>query len=226
MKANVSRKALTRALTALALVSGVITVFGFACSKSHSPESLPQALNDGGGGFTDTRPPAFVKPATANVGIPVLSQTYASFVSVLQLEPVQISQASRDEYTKQATNLSETGRLNSIGSSFQVAVTQLSAQLCLDKINAEAAPGAVRTLFAEIDLTQGGVMSDGALAMVINRLARAAWQRDESDEERKLLTAAVNESISIDPTAGAGPTRNALLVLCTAVLASVSGIQM
>lgn len=227
------------------LMSGaalITTVFGVACGNMQSaiPQRTDQSSlgigdiggnNTGGtdqnGGGVDTNTGTPVIPAVKSAGVPILSQAYASLTGALQVATP--SAASRDEYNRQVTNLSESGRPSSIGSSYAVAYSTLGAQLCLDRITTEInQQAAQKVLFNEVNLSAAPAnnANEANLSLVINRLARALWQRNETAAERQILIQAVNDSMALDAGNNANETQEAALFLCTAMLSSSAGMQL
>lgn len=214
---------------------GVSNIFGIGCSSgnfkaagygeqsSSSSDGGGGSLGGGGGSGGSTRILSGVKTA----GVPILSQSYATLVGALQIATP--SAASRTEYTNQLTNLSESGQPASIGPAFAVAMTGLSAQVCLDKVTAELnLAAAQKNIFTGFNLAAAPAnnVTDATIKDVVNRLARALWQRDETPAELTILSNGVKESMNADAGNNANETQEAALFLCTAMAVAQSGIEL
>lgn len=202
-------------------MTAVTYVFGFGCGPAFKPhftsEGSSSSSSNGGGAII---------PATKTAGVPILSQSYASLVSALQLATP--SNASRTEFQRQSVYLSENGHTSTVGASMMLAYTTLAAQVCLDRVNAETPANSQKLFFNAVNLGAGpnNNVTEANLGDAINRLARALWQRDETLAERAILVQAVNDSMALDNQNNANKSQEAALFLCTAMAASSSGVQL
>lgn len=207
----------------------IMSTFGFACSAGlqgmQTAEQSSVGLGGGpvGGGST----PAVetpVNPVILTVGVPILSQTFASLSAGLQVTP---STASRDEFNRQAANFSDSGQPNSLGAPLSLSQSTLAAQVCLDRVNFENNAANPKDLFMGINLNAApnNNVNDANMTGVINRIARSLWQRNETAAERTLLMTAVRESMALDNQENANKSQEAMLFLCTVMASSIAGIQ-
>lgn len=216
-------------IAVLAFAALMTSSFGVGCGGFNSAGIKRQDHSsvdvDVDGGGVDATGVTII-PATKTAGIPILSQAYSSLTASLQVATP--SAASKTEFEKQLGNLSDTGRANTIGASFAVAYETLGAQLCLDRIAVELPAGAQKDLFGPLNLAAAPAnnVNDANLSTVINRLARALWQRNETDAERTILLTAVNSSMADDAANNANKVQEAALFLCTAMLSSSAGMQL
>lgn len=222
---KMSMKQITRIGASIVALTGLTYIFGFACAptpfKASNNSSVSSVIpND----FDDEQP---VVSGVKTAGVGILSQSYASLVSSLQL--ANPSAASRTEFDRQLGNLSDSGKPATIGASYSIAHSTLAAQVCLDKVTAELnLQPAQKTIFNAITLNAAPATSvnEANLQQTINRLARALWQRDETAAERQMLISAVNDAMTDDAQNNANKTQEAMMFLCTAMASSTSGLQL
>ncbi len=132
----------------------------------------------------------------------------------------QPSSATLNAYKKEAGKISDTGKPDSVNAPMWLAITNLAGEVCRDLVTAEAALTIdQRRIFKQINFTTGGPVAipDAAKSDVIRRLARSVWQRNETNEELGLLKA----ELATFKSTTAGDTNKAMLMTCTAMLASL-----
>ncbi|MGE0763985.1 MAG: hypothetical protein AB7N80_11955 [Bdellovibrionales bacterium] len=231
MKTQSRLQMMNKGLSSLKILASIVTLavvvstFGFACSTGLQGNSL----DNSSAGF-DLPSTIEIPPATSGiptVGVPILGQTYATLFSALQV--VTPTTQSRDEFNRQSGNFSDSGQPGTLGSPLALAFSTLAGQVCLDRIAFEsnANNAANKVLFNSINLAAAPAnnVNDANLGVAINRIARSIWQRNESAEERQILTTAVNESMALDNQNNANKTQEAALFLCTAMASALNGVQ-
>jgi len=132
----------------------------------------------------------------------------------------QPSNATRNLYNTVRGMIPESGKVDSVNGPMMMAVTNLAGSVCWDLVLQEKAIANVsqRRIFGQVDFTRGPAsVSSAAHDDVIRRLARSAWGRNESDEERSLIKSAVTSGFT---SATAADTDRAMLFTCTAILSS------
>ena len=95
-------------------------------------------------------------------------------------------------------------------------------------IGTAAAPG-TRSFFNQVDFTRAPAnVADTARADVIRRLALAVWGRPETATELTQIQTALTATLALPPVTGTAAgvqTENAMLFVCTAMLASLDGVR-
>lgn len=217
------------------LVAGgafVTTIFGVGCGNFSANKKVEFASNSSQGtgdlsGGGTTQDGQVIMAGVKSAGVPILAQAYSTLTSALQVTAP--SATTRTAFTTQSTNFSDNGRPDTVSAAYAVAYQTLGAEVCRDRINIEInQAAAAKAVFTSINLNAAPAnnISDANLSIVINRLARSLWQRNETDAERQILLTAVTESMALDTTNNAVKTQEAALFLCTAMLASSSGMSL
>jgi hypothetical protein len=116
------------------------------------------------------------------------------------------------------------------------AITTIAGEFCVDAISSEktkaigtaVAPG-TRSFFNQVDFTRAPAnVPETARADVIRRLALAVWGRPETATELTQVQTALTATLALPPVTGTSAslqTENAMLFVCTAMLASLDGVR-
>jgi hypothetical protein len=121
-------------------------------------------------------------------------------------------------FAAQSGKMPATGDVSQITAPAWMAVATLGSEVCNDLLDQETAANATRRFFNSIDFTRGPAsVTANMKSDVIRRLARNFWGRNESAAESLLIKTAIDGSFS---GATASDTRNEMLYLCTAMIAS------
>lgn len=126
--------------------------------------------------------------------------------------------------------LSPDGNVATTNDSMVLAITGMAGLYCRRFIERESAvnPPDSRRAHAAVNFAAGAAgLSPGVIGQVIDRYALLFWRREPTTEERAALTEAAAEAAT-EQSAGAQGSANAqraLLVPCTAVLASLEFLK-
>lgn len=199
----------------------ITSTFGFACSSAFQGTGAMlghTSLSSSSGEET-------INTSAKTAAVPILSQAYSSLLSSLQVPTP--SSNTINEFKGRFQTLSDTGRANTVGAPTTLAFLSLAGQVCLDRISFEAIAANPKDIFSPIDLNAlpAATVTESNLKIVINKLARSFWQRNETEAEQAILIQAVKDSMALDTTENANKTKEAVLFLCTAMATSLSGIQ-
>ncbi|MBT4762028.1 MAG: hypothetical protein HOO06_10055 [Bdellovibrionaceae bacterium] len=192
----------------LALISGV---FGNACSggfnSSYSESSLNvQALNNG--------------DLVAIEGKATVSTAYSKQFLDNMLSCTGVLNPSTDtllEYENRKGSVSEYGYATKITAPMLMAFVSIAGEVCSDLVDLESGSTS-RMIFKDIDFNSESIFSE-QVSQSVNRLARSCWQRNETDEELSYIINDVFSEGSVTP-------RDAAVMMCTSMLASVSAYEM
>lgn len=205
---------------------GLATSFFSNCAPSLNQSALDTDSSSTLGGGTGEGG-MIIQGGVKTAGVAVLKQNYAALIGALQVATP--SNTTVTAYNQQVTNLSETGTTATISPAMVLSYSVLAASVCQDRINFEAnnANAAQRLFFNALNLGAGPANNATAanLGDVVNRLARALWQRNETESERNALIAGATESMGLDAANNATETREAALYICTAMASSAAGLE-
>lgn len=126
-------------------------------------------------------------------------------------------------------SFSENGSANSVNAPMLFAYVAVGAEVCDDLIDVEAAlPSANRRFYTNIDFVNRNLasMTDENINLMVQKMARQFWQRQETPEELSLINSSVKEILANKPATTAGLTRQGVLAACTAMIASTSGYEL
>lgn len=226
IKSNRKRTLMTLAIIISVLGGGVATFQGcggqlkktqFLSIEEETQTPGPNG-NTPGDGFAPG-PDGTMRPVENKTAAVTSSETIIA--SLLATTGVTTpSAATRGAVTREIGKISETGKADSVNGPMWLAITNLSGEVCNDLIAQEAALAAAsRRIFGLVDLTTANAPASAVSAAaqddVIRRLARSVWQRNETPEEATMIKSATATAFS------AGTARNAMLYMCTAMLASL-----
>ena len=191
---------------------GLVTSFQACSSKFDIPDGQVGVYENGSGGMLPV-------VATGPAKVTDSEKLLPSLVSVVGVG--RPSSRTLTAYRNERARVSETGDAESVNAPMWLAVTNVAGEVCWDLIAQEKPiPAAQRRIFSLIDFTKGPKeIADAATSDVVRRLARSAWARNETDEERTLIASAVKASFG--SSAAAAETDRAMLFTCTSVLAAM-----
>ena len=145
------------------------------------------------------------------------------------------SVATVQEWTDRLGTISEYGYATTVSGPMMMGITAIAGEICNDVISTETPrPDLERIIFDGVDFSQGpSAVSSGTVRLVITRLARSCWQREDDPlpgpsgevSETDLIINAYNEIVSAGGADTPAQTRNAMLGLCTGMMASLSAIE-
>lgn len=207
-----------RLMTATLVVSltGIVATFQ-ACGAGELSRPIPQSAASDTllGTDTGTLPPDYAKTVSVTHSEDLL-------VSLVAMAGTNTpSQRTLNAYNAQRTLIPESGKADAVNAPMWMAITNLSGEVCWDLIAQEKAlPAAQRRIFTKVDFTKGpSALPEEAANDAIRRLARSAWARNETDEERGLIKEALAQSFAA--SGAAADTDRSMLLACTAILASL-----
>lgn len=146
----------------------------------------------------------------------VLNSTY----NIVGMQP---SQTCRNIYETQKGSQAVNGEVNEFSSSRSAAITAIAFCACDQLVTAESAANAQRKFFNDLSFVAGAITPAAAIVdKPLTHLARSAWGRDPSQQDRDDIMAMLSKS-------GLGGTMNlnatqrnkALLMMCGVVLSDV-----
>lgn len=223
-----------------------ILVIGFQnCSQtqltSPSKQTAAVAIDDSVSGPSPQQPES-----------PLFDSTGADLkpVSVLYSENILLSMQSQlgiqvpsartiAAFTAGKSQLSAKGPVGNVDTVNQPmwgAITTLSGEFCVDTINLEKAkpigsaqaPG-TRSFFNQVNFTQAPAgLSMTARADSIRRLSLALWGRPETADELLQIQNGLTAMLQLPPVTGTNnalQTENAMLFVCSSMLASLDSIR-
>lgn len=138
------------------------------------------------------------------------------------------SVSSVDEWERRQSSFSEYGYATDVTAPMLMAIAAVSGEVCNDLLNIETALSSdSRRIFNSIDFAAGpSALGASQIADATRRLARSCWARDEMPEELTIVQEEVNAATAGLSVNDAQQTRNLALMMCTGILASLSGISL
>jgi hypothetical protein len=205
------------------LIAGTV-VFGQGCGQFKSPGVVDQS-SQSSSAVAGGLPKDFeAKPNTLTVSMTYSRQTLASMISCTG---VKTSDATIDaEFARRKGSMSEYGYATQVTGPMLMAGTAVAGEVCNKLVANEAALAAdQRRIFNRVDFTRGPAsIASTDLRDVTRRLARSCWSRNETDDEFLTIESSLQESFTSSSTGTA--TKAEMLMLCTGMLSSLSGLEM
>jgi len=130
------------------------------------------------------------------------------------------SATTRGAWESRQGSLSEFGYATDVTPPMMMAVASVAGEVCSDIIDKESTSGAERVIFAGFNLSGSTNVSEKQQA--IQRLALSCWHRRASTNEVQTIQDMVDRNTASVSDNG----RTSALLLCTAMLASYSSIEM
>lgn len=134
------------------------------------------------------------------------------------------SAVTQQEWETRQGVFSDYGFASEVSAPMMLAIAALSARVCQDIIDKEAPDvGANRFIFTDYDLAGNAAAPSGPqIDSVIDRLAVGCWQRNPASQERTAIHSYAGQVAQSAATAG----RDAAIAICTAMLSSLSAIEL
>jgi hypothetical protein len=200
-----------------------ILLFGQACGGfKASTGSSSQSSNLS---ITEGLPKDFTpKPNTATASLVYARQALDSMISCTG---IKTSDATiNNEFEKRKGSLSEYGYATQVTAPMLMAATAVAGEVCNKLINNERAQAAdQRRIFNAVNFNANpALLSSNDLRDVTRRLARSCWLRNETDQEFEMIESGFREAFNDQTSASA--TRAGMLMVCTGLLSSLSGLEM
>lgn len=224
MKAMITKKMIQKG-GVLASLLVVTLLIGHGCSEfaaisGGSSDSASMGTSGGtgsGGGFTPF-------PNATTVSLIYNKQMLDNLVVCTGIGTPSV--ASVDEWERRQSSFSEYGYATDVTAPMLMAIAAVSGEVCNDLLNIETALAADnRRIFNSINFSAGpSALSSAQVADATRRLARSCWARDEVPAELTIIQEEVNAAMAGVNVNDAQQTRNLALMMCTGILASLSGI--
>jgi hypothetical protein len=160
----------------------------------------------------------------AHAADPVLLKTgpevYASYVSITGVSATDPDVKAL--YTSDIKRLPLSGQSSDLNNNTVLALTELGGLFCQKAITREIGiPASQRTLFPNVDFTQGTAQFDTyTQGQVFENLALAFWQRDVSAAETASLSTTLQAALQGVGTTS-DQTRNVAQIICTVYASSI-----
>ena len=145
------------------------------------------------------------------------------------------SVATVQEWSNRLGTISEYGYATTVSGPMMMGIVAIAGEICNDVLTNETPrPDLERIIFDGVDFTQGpSAVSPATVRLVITRLARSCWQREDDPvpgaggeaSETDIIVDAYNDIVSAGGGDTPAQTRNAMLGLCTGMMASLSAIE-
>ncbi len=139
------------------------------------------------------------------------------------------------EWTQRLGTISEYGYATSISGPMMMGIVAIAGEICNDLVSLETPkPDVQRIIFDGIDFTRGpSSVSSGAIRLVVNRLARSCWQRDNvtslgpqgEPSETDVIDTAYRDIVQAGTGDTPAQTRAGMLAVCTGMLSSLSAVE-
>lgn len=237
MKKRVSKKMIQK-MGILASLTAVTLFIGHGCSDftasngGSGASSTSTGFGNGGdpgtngGGFTPI-------PGVNTVSLIYNKQLIDNMVMCVGTGTP--SEATVDEWKKRMASFSEYGYALDLTAPMAMALAAVSGEMCNDLLDLETAlPQDQRRLFNAWDFTKGpNALTDAAIEETVLRFSLSCWARTQLAEENDAVKCALGSPSGKYTTecessrAGvtdAAKTRPLALLMCTSMLASLSGI--
>lgn len=196
---------------------------GQIASTSNSGSSSGSSnLNNNSGGLGVEPMPSDDIPVIPNaktVSVAYSKQILEQYSTCLGVKP---SDRTIAMYESKKGAISVYGTANTITSPMMMAVISISGEICQDLVLQEAAVGATKRIFKDIDLAANQAPSEASIKNAISRLALSCWQRNENATEVQSLTGMVAQSVGATENQAA---RKAALLVCTSMLSSLDALS-
>ncbi len=218
-----------RKVAMVASLSALTILIGHGCSKmsannnsASSSGGAPLGTSGGtgaGSGFTPV-------PGAATVSLIYNKQIMDNMVGCTGIGSP--SAATLAEWSNRQSSFSEYGYATDVTAPMLMAITALSGEICNDLLSAEAPlPQASRRIFNSVDFTAGpGSFQAAQVADVARRIARSCWARNEEVDELGIINEEATAALSGVSMTDSQQTKNLSLMVCTGMLASLSGITL
>jgi len=133
-----------------------------------------------------------------------------------------------DEWEKRQSSFSEYGYATDITAPMLMAVAAVAGEMCNDLLNLETVlPAANRRIFGAFNFASGVAAVDSvAIGDATRRLARSCWARNENEAELQIINEEMLAAKTGVSATAPAQTRNLAHLLCTSMIASLSGITL
>ncbi len=213
-------------------VGASFVILAFGCGSAYQTSNSPlgaAGLGVGGGTVQPPlgdEPPPMVKPGFRTASIINYDTVLESMITQTGQMP---SVNTLGRFQDRIGMLSETGAVTTVNSSALQGIAATASDICRDLVDVEftgATPQANLRFFNSITdrgSSAASQFTETATAEVVRRMARSFWQRNETPEELAMVSTGIQEAL----TANAGTSsRNMGLFVCTAMLSTVSAIEL
>lgn len=129
------------------------------------------------------------------------------------------SDATIKMFTDKKGAVSTYGTPDSMNPAMMMSVISIAGEVCNDLINQEIAAGS--RIFKGVDLKSNQLPADGDLRAGITRLALSCWNRQEDNEEQRVLLDLIYQNVANGEQSAA---RKSALLACTSVLSSLDSL--
>ena len=133
-----------------------------------------------------------------------------------------------NEWKGRQSSFSEFGYATDVTAPMLMAMVAVAGEMCSDLLKLETVmPAANRRIFNSFDFSRGIASVDTvAVGDATRRLARSCWARNEDENELAIINEEILAAKSGVSGTDSAQTKNLALVLCTSMLASLSGITL
>ena len=209
-------------ITSLVVLSGMLVTLGFNCGRFESGsapsiQSISQSSQ---------------QPAEPPVGFLTAEQMKKAMISAAGVEGLgdltdPADDLIQDTYDDRQGSLPSVQSLSQATGPTLIAVTNLASAVCAKAVDQDAGRAPQdRLFFREMDFTKGlSGQSSEAVEYGFERLARNAWRRDITPDEREeMIVFAQGYSQASTKPAEAQQTRLLAVSICTATLSSIDAL--
>lgn len=215
-------------VSAIIVSLGLATLFvGHGCGKvGESATSMGSSSNSINGVVFD--PPTDIDPLadTRTVSTVYAKNVLDNFVSCTGIGVE--SATTKGIWDSRKGSLSDFGYATNISAPMMMAITSVAGEVCNDLITQEKAMAAnSRNIFNSFDLSANPSRMPASVDIgdAASRLAISCWQRNIAADEKQMIEDDVSSMASGVPTS-AKEVYNAAIATCTAMLSSLSAIEM
>ncbi len=137
------------------------------------------------------------------------------------------SVASKEEWNKRQSSFSEYGYATDVTAPMMMAVAAVSGEVCNDLIKIESVlPSNSRRIFNSIDFSAGpAALGNLQVEETAQRIARSCWSRTPAADELQIIREEVTAGTAGISVTDAAETKKLALLICTGMLASLSGLS-
>ncbi len=173
--------------------------------------------NSAGSGFEP-------KPMAQTAALVYNKQLLDSFVTCTGIGTPSV--ASKDEWDKRQSSFSEYGYATDVTAPMMMAVAAVSGEVCNDLISLESAlPADSRRIFNAIDFSAGpAALGNAQVDDTARRIARSCWSRTPAADELTIIREEVTAGAAGANLTDTAQTKKLALLMCTGMLASLSGL--
>lgn len=228
MKASLKKK--MKLFSMIGAIGAAMVFIGHGCSEFSGRNS---SGSGGSGSATNDNQDFEIIPGERTVSTVYAKQVLDNMTSCSGIGTPSV--ATIQEWTQRLGTISEYGYATSVSGPMMMGIVAIAGEICNDLISLETPKAdSARIIFDGVDFTRGpSSVSNGTLRLVITRLARSCWQREDDSNpgpegqtsETDLIINGFNDIVAEGSGDTPAQTRNSMLAVCTGMLSSLSAVE-